>query len=68
AGSLFVNISRADLVEAGALFQEMQRRSDKFAAIDVYHHEPATMTQEPILALPNVLCTPHIAYVEQNRY
>ncbi|BDP32819.1 TPA: D-2-hydroxyacid dehydrogenase family protein [Vibrio vulnificus] len=67
-GSLFVNISRAELVEAGALFQEMQRRSDKFAAIDVYHHEPATMAQEPILTLPNVLCTPHIGYVEQNSY
>ncbi|OJI56059.1 D-2-hydroxyacid dehydrogenase family protein [Vibrio vulnificus] len=53
--SLFVNISRAELVEAGrVLFRS--------------HHEPATIAQEPILTLPNVLCTPHIGYVEQNSY
>ncbi len=35
---------------------------------DVYDTEPATLKQEPLLAMPNVLCAPHIGYVEKNNY
>ncbi|WP_432695886.1 D-2-hydroxyacid dehydrogenase family protein [Marinobacterium sp. YM272] len=67
-GSLFVNISRAELVEPGALLAEMTQRTDKYAALDVFEAEPATPQNEPLMRLPNVLCTPHIGYVEQNSY
>ena len=66
--SLFVNISRAGLVEEKALFEELKRVPTKRAAIDVYDHEPLREGSEPLLALPNVLCSPHIGYVEQNSY
>lgn len=66
--SLFVNISRAELVEAGALVAEMQAHPGKSAAVDVYPQEPATLANEPLLSLANVLCSPHLGYVEQNSY
>ena len=68
SGSLFVNISRAELVEKGALYASLQNSPRKHAAIDVFETEPATFENEPLLALPNVLSTPHIGYVEQNNY
>ena len=66
--SLFVNSSRAELVEANALFEEMSAHPTKRAAIDVFTNEPATAENEPLLSLANVLCTPHIGYVEKNSY
>ncbi|KJY82378.1 3-phosphoglycerate dehydrogenase [Vibrio galatheae] len=66
--SLFVNISRAELVERSALYQELCRVPSKQAAIDVYDVEPADANNEPLLALANVTATPHLGYVEQNSY
>lgn len=66
--SLFVNISRAELVEPNALFDELTKVPSKRAAIDVFDIEPATPNNEPLLSLPNVTATPHLGYVEQNSY
>ncbi|MFV8462964.1 D-2-hydroxyacid dehydrogenase family protein [Vibrio campbellii] len=66
--SLFVNISRAELVEPNALFNELTKVPSKRAAIDVFDIEPATPNNEPLLSLPNVIATPHLGYVEQNSY
>ncbi len=66
--SLFVNISRAELVEPNALFNELVKVPSKRAAIDVFDIEPATPDNEPLLSLPNVTATPHLGYVEQNSY
>ncbi|MEZ8387681.1 D-2-hydroxyacid dehydrogenase family protein [Vibrio splendidus] len=66
--SLFVNISRSELVEQGALYRELSLAPSKRAAIDVFEVEPATPETEPLLALPNVTATPHLGYVEQNSY
>lgn len=68
SGSLFVNISRAELVEKGALLAELTCEPSKFAALDVFENEPATPENEPLIALPNVLATPHLGYVEQGSY
>ena len=66
--SLFVNISRAELVEPNALFDELTKVPSKRAAIDVFDTEPATPDNEPLLSLLNVTATPHLGYVEQNSY
>ena len=68
ADSMFVNISRAELVEEGALYQTLLKHPSKQAAIDVYANEPATTANEPLLTLENVLASPHLGYVEQNSY
>ena len=66
--SLFVNISRSELVENSALYNELAAVSTKRAAVDVFDNEPASIDNEPLLSLPNVTATPHLGYVEQNSY
>lgn len=66
--SLFVNTSRAELVESNALYQELSACPSKRAAMDVFVHEPASTQNEPLLSLPNVVATPHLGYVERNSY
>ena len=38
------------------------------AAVDVYEEEPLLDTRHPLLALDNVVCTPHIGYVTRDEY
>lgn len=66
--SLFVNTSRAELIEPNALYTEMKANQTKRAALDVFLMEPATKENEPLLSLPNVLCSPHLGYVEKGSY
>ena len=66
--ALIVNTSRAQLIEPNALERSLKAGRPGFAALDVYDLEPATLEQEPLLAMPNVLCAPHIGYVEKNNY
>jgi len=58
--SLFVNTSRALLVQEGALAEALRKGRPGFAAIDVYEDEPVLGGDHPLLALPNCLCTPHL--------
>jgi D-3-phosphoglycerate dehydrogenase / 2-oxoglutarate reductase len=66
--ALLVNTSRAELIEPGALAHAVARGRPGFAAVDVYEEEPVMGADHPLLALPNVLCTPHIGYVEKDNY
>jgi D-3-phosphoglycerate dehydrogenase len=66
--SLFVNTSRAELVEAGALEVALQKGRPGFAALDVFPEEPIYDSNYALLQMPNVLCTPHLGYVEQKGY
>jgi len=65
--ALFVNTSRAELVQAGALEAALDAGRPGFAAIDVFESEPVA-TDHPLLHRENVLATPHLGYVEQNSY
>jgi len=66
--SLLVNVSRAELIEPGALYAAMSANPSRRAAVDVFDAEPATPDNEPLLGLPNVVATPHLGYVERNSY
>ncbi|QHE74912.1 D-2-hydroxyacid dehydrogenase family protein [Hydrogenophaga sp. PBL-H3] len=66
--ALLVNTSRAELIAPGALALALARGRPGFAAVDVYEEEPVLGAHHPLLALPNVLCTPHIGYVEKDNY
>jgi D-3-phosphoglycerate dehydrogenase / 2-oxoglutarate reductase len=67
-GALFVNTSRAGLVEPDALVAGLRAGSPAAAALDVYEEEPLLDTSHPLLNMPNVLCTPHIGYVTREEY
>ncbi|HLH96571.1 MAG TPA: D-2-hydroxyacid dehydrogenase family protein [Xanthobacteraceae bacterium] len=61
--SLFVNTSRAELIVPGALVAALKAGQPGAAAIDVFEHEPVIGARDPLLALPNALCTPHLGFV-----
>jgi D-3-phosphoglycerate dehydrogenase len=67
-GALFVNTSRAGLVEPDALVAGLQAGSPAAAAVDVYEQEPLLDTSHPLLKMPNVVCTPHIGFVTREEY
>jgi D-3-phosphoglycerate dehydrogenase len=66
--ALLVNTSRAALIEPGALVRALQAGRPGMAAIDVYEEEPVLDTGHPLLAMSNVVCTPHIGYVTHEEY
>jgi D-3-phosphoglycerate dehydrogenase len=65
--ALFVNTSRAEILEASALVSALNRGRPGMAAVDVFESEP-TLQGHPLLRLENAVCTPHIGYVEQDNY
>jgi D-3-phosphoglycerate dehydrogenase len=65
--ALFVNTSRAELVEVGALEAALHRGRPGYAALDVFTSEPLP-AEAPLLKIPTVLATPHLGYVEQDSY
>jgi D-3-phosphoglycerate dehydrogenase len=66
--ALIVNTSRAGLIEPGALVRALQAGRPGMAAVDVYEEEPLLDKNDPLLSLPNVVCTPHIGYVTRDEY
>jgi D-3-phosphoglycerate dehydrogenase / 2-oxoglutarate reductase len=66
--ALIVNTSRAGLIEPGALVAALRAGRPGMAAVDVYDEEPLTNRDDPLLNLPNVVCTPHIGYVTRDEY
>ena len=66
--ALIVNTSRAGLIEPGALVAALQAGRPGMAAVDVYEVEPVLDIHHPLLAMENVVCTPHIGYVTREEY
>ena len=66
--ALLVNTSRAPLIEPGALVAALKSGRPGMAAVDVYEEEPVLDARHPLLAMENVVCTPHIGYVTRDEY
>jgi D-3-phosphoglycerate dehydrogenase len=66
--ALFVNTSRAPIVQEGALVAALKKGRPGHAAVDVYEDEPVLDANHPLVVMPNVTCTPHLGYVEERNY
>lgn len=66
--SLIVNTSRAGLIAPGALVAALKAGRPGRAAVDVFEKEPLRDPNDPLLALDNVVATPHIGYVTREEY
>ena len=61
--ALLVNTSRAGLVAPGALESALRAGRPAMAAVDVFEEEPVLGGRHPLLAMDNVVATPHLGYV-----
>jgi D-3-phosphoglycerate dehydrogenase len=66
--ALLVNTSRAALIEPGALVEALKAGRPGMAAVDVYEEEPVLGGNHPLLKMENVVCTPHLGYVDRDGY
>src|SRR4029453_19129146 len=66
--ALLVNTSRAPLIAPGALVAALRAGRPGMAAVDVYEEEPLVDPAHPLLALDNIVATPHIGYVSREEY
>jgi D-3-phosphoglycerate dehydrogenase len=57
-----VNTSRAGIIEEGALAAALEKGRPGYAGIDVFENEPVVGASDPLLELPNTVCTPHLGY------
>ena len=64
-GSYFVNVSRGQLVDEGALIDALNSGQLAGAALDVYSQEPLP-PESPLWSQPNLILTPHISAFSPN--
>jgi len=66
--ALIVNTSRAPIIAKDALVAALKAGRPGRAAIDVYEDEPVLNANHPLIGMDNVVCTPHLGYVEESTY
>ncbi len=66
--AVFVNTSRAGLIEPGALLAALNAGHPGQAAIDVFDTEPLTDPTDPLLSHPSLIATPHIGFVTEDEF
>jgi D-3-phosphoglycerate dehydrogenase len=66
--AMIANTSRSPIIAEGALEEALKKGRPGMAAVDVYDSEPLMDANYPLLKMKNVICTPHLGYVEERGY
>ncbi|OUS32313.1 hypothetical protein A9Q99_01180 [Gammaproteobacteria bacterium 45_16_T64] len=66
-GAVFINTSRGGLVNEKALHHALTEGTLAAAGLDVFVEEPA-LASNPLLALENVIVSPHVAWLTQETW
>jgi D-3-phosphoglycerate dehydrogenase / 2-oxoglutarate reductase len=62
-----INVARGQIVDEADLLTALANGTIAGAALDVFHTEPLDAAH-PLLGLPNVLATPHVAWYSERAY
>lgn len=63
--AVLINTARGTIIDEAALYEHMKAGGLKYACIDVFDPEPPK-ADNPLLTLPNVIVTPHLAGLARN--
>lgn len=66
--AILINTSRGPVVDSAALAAALKNGTIAAAGVDVFNCEPPLPTEEPLLAAPNTLLTPHIAFASHQAF
>jgi D-3-phosphoglycerate dehydrogenase len=66
--SVLINTARAELIEKDGLENILKSGKKILVGVDVYESEPIYNKSYELLKYDNVVCTPHLGYVELNGY